>query len=225
MRPYADQEDRWGTSGKRLNALYDEKHIVVYQAYKPSIGQFAAEHGYFGGPDWLPSRMTWVKPNWTWMMHRCQFASARGQEVVLAVLVQREFFEECLWEMVPSSAGQASSGWDSKEAWQEALKMSDVRVQWDPDYNLLDKKQTRRALQMGMRKSWSVRYASGEHLGGILDITEYCKEQAALIAGTSEDVVASVVKTPWEREYPLPAALRVRLGMESEDSGASGSTI
>ena len=74
-------------------------------------------------------------------------------------------------------------------------------------------------------QSWSVRYASGEHLGGILDITEYCKEQAALIAGTSEDVVASVVKTPWEREYPLPAALRVRLGMESEDSGASGSTI
>jgi hypothetical protein len=36
--------------------------VVVYQAYRPEIGHFAAQHGYFGGSFSL-DRMSWIKPN------------------------------------------------------------------------------------------------------------------------------------------------------------------
>jgi Domain of unknown function (DUF4291) len=48
-------------------AQYDNDSIVVYQAYSPAIGHFAAKHGYFGG-DFKLSRMTWIKPNFLWIV-------------------------------------------------------------------------------------------------------------------------------------------------------------
>lgn len=59
---YLAQVERWHQSGKQILAQYDDEAIVVYQAYRPEIGHFAAENGYFGGAFSL-SRMTWIKPN------------------------------------------------------------------------------------------------------------------------------------------------------------------
>jgi hypothetical protein len=47
---YVDQLKRWPPSGRHILAQFDGRSVVVYQAYKPSIGHFAARHGYFGGP-------------------------------------------------------------------------------------------------------------------------------------------------------------------------------
>ena len=63
------QVARWPKSGRHILAQYDDETIVVYQAYRPSIGSFAAEHGYFGG-EFSYSRMSWIKPNFLWMMFR-----------------------------------------------------------------------------------------------------------------------------------------------------------
>ena len=60
--PYAEQVARWPTAGRHILAHYDDETIVVYQAYRPSIGRFAIEHGRFGG-DFSYSRMSWIKPN------------------------------------------------------------------------------------------------------------------------------------------------------------------
>ncbi|MDV2995279.1 MAG: hypothetical protein N4J56_004933 [Chroococcidiopsis sp. SAG 2025] len=46
---YRSQLDRLPKSGNRIVAQYDVQSIVVYQPYRPAIGRFAAEHGYFGG--------------------------------------------------------------------------------------------------------------------------------------------------------------------------------
>ncbi|OWY64883.1 DUF4291 domain-containing protein [cyanobacterium TDX16] len=46
---YRSQLDRLPKSGNRIVAQHDDRSIVVYQAYRPAIGRFAAEHGYFGG--------------------------------------------------------------------------------------------------------------------------------------------------------------------------------
>jgi hypothetical protein len=60
--PYPAQKARWPTSGRHILAQFDAESVVVYQAYRPEIGHFAARHGYFGSGFSL-SRMSWVKPS------------------------------------------------------------------------------------------------------------------------------------------------------------------
>jgi hypothetical protein len=67
LESFQAQSARWPASGRHVLAQYDDESVVVYQAYRPSIGQFAAEHGYFGG-EFSLSRMSWIKPNFLWMM-------------------------------------------------------------------------------------------------------------------------------------------------------------
>src|SRR5579885_3321276 len=82
---YMAQAARWPQSGRYILAHYDESSIVVYQAYRPAIGQFAVAHGYFGGSSFSCNRMSWIKPNFLWMMYRSGWGTKEGQEVVLAV--------------------------------------------------------------------------------------------------------------------------------------------
>jgi hypothetical protein len=67
--PYLAQQARWPASGRHILAQFDVESVVVYQAYRPAIGHFAARHGYFGGGFSL-GRMSWIKPNFLWMMYR-----------------------------------------------------------------------------------------------------------------------------------------------------------
>jgi len=96
---YADQIERWPQTGQHILAQFDDDTIIVYQAYCPSIGRFAVEKGFFGG-DFKFSRMSWIKPNFLWMMYRSQWGQAEGQEVVLAVRLKRRFFR------LPAGAGR-----------------------------------------------------------------------------------------------------------------------
>ena len=54
--------------------------VIVYQAYRPSIGTYAVEHGHFGG-EFSYSRMSWIKTNFLWMMYRSGWGTKPGQEV------------------------------------------------------------------------------------------------------------------------------------------------
>ena len=47
--------------------------------------------------------MSWIKPNFLWMMYRCGWATKEGQEVVLALWLRRAGFNELLASAVPSS--------------------------------------------------------------------------------------------------------------------------
>ena len=67
--PYKDQVAVWPKEGHHILAQFDDDAVIVYQAYRPSIGRYAAEHGAFGG-DFSYSRMSWIKPNFLWMMYR-----------------------------------------------------------------------------------------------------------------------------------------------------------
>src|SRR6202162_2698449 len=99
---YVEQVKRWPQSGQHILAQFDDDTIIVYQAYCAEIGRFAVEKGYFGG-DFKYSRMSWIKPNFLWMMYRSQWGQAEGQEVVLAVRLKRRFFDSLLEQAVPSS--------------------------------------------------------------------------------------------------------------------------
>ena len=66
---YLDQVITWPTEGRHILAHYDADTIVVYQAYRPSIGEYAIRHCTFGG-GFSYARMSWIKPNFLWMMYR-----------------------------------------------------------------------------------------------------------------------------------------------------------
>ena len=102
MEPYREQVEVWPKEGRHILAQFDDETVIVYQAYRPAIGRFAAENGAFGG-DFSFSRMSWIKPNFLWMMYRSGWGTKEIQEVTLALRVRRTFFDTLLAEAVPSS--------------------------------------------------------------------------------------------------------------------------
>src|SRR5215475_7595866 len=93
---YVAQQLSWPKAGRHILAQYDEKSVVVYQAYRPSIGQWAIRHQRLGGPDFSYVRMSWIKPNFLWMMYRSGWGTKEGQETTLGLRLRREFFDR-IW--------------------------------------------------------------------------------------------------------------------------------
>jgi hypothetical protein len=195
LEPYLAQRSRWPQQGQHVLAQFDAESVVVYQAYRPAIGRFAAEHGWFGG-EFSLSRMSWIKPNFLWMMYRSSWGTAEGQEVVLAIWLRRAAFDEILAQAVASSYG--ASGATDRRAWQDAVARSDVRLQWDPDHDPSGRPVERRAVQLGLRRGVLARY-SKEWILRIEDVSPLVAEQREILrrGGTAELV------TPREDVYPV----------------------
>lgn len=189
---YREQQAHWPAAGRHILAQYDDSTIVVYQAYRPTIGHFAARNGYFGGKFSL-SRMSWIKPNFLWMMYRNGWGCKEGQEVTLAVRIQRSAFDEILRQAVPSTYWQHL--YASEAEWKRAVEQSSVRVQWDPDHDPSGRPLERRAVQLGLRGSVLARYAR-EWIVEIEDISDFVAEQREFAHG---DYARLVV--PRERVY------------------------
>ncbi len=100
--PYLSQQARWPASGRHILAQFDAESVVVYQAYRPAIGHFAARNGYFGGGFGM-GRMSWIKPNFLWMMYRSGWGTKESQEVTLAIRLSSAAFDEILRLAVHSS--------------------------------------------------------------------------------------------------------------------------
>jgi hypothetical protein len=205
LEPYVEQQKRWPTEGRHILAQFDEETIIVYQAYRPAIGQFAAHHGYFGG-EFKLSRMSWIKPNFLWMMYRSGWAMKEGQEVVLAIRLKRTAFDEILSQAVHSTF--IPEIYESRDSWQMAVARSDVRLQFDPDHDPFGHPVERRAIQLGLRGEVLARYVK-DWIVGIDDISEFVCEQHAHVCGKCESLL-----TPKEALYPVAdEATRIWLGL------------
>jgi hypothetical protein len=210
--PYAEQAAIWPKSGRHILAHSDEDSIFVYQAYRPSIGRYAVEHGRFGG-EFSYSRMSWVKPNFLWMMYRSGWGTKENQEVTLGLRVSVTFFDRLLAEAVPSS-------WDpdeyqTHEDWTTAVTRSSVRIQWDPDHHPNGAKLDRRAIQLGLRGEVLEDFGQRELLE-VIDLTDFVAEQRAVL----ETKGTSALLTPRERVYrPKDQAIRSRLRLDEPPPG------
>jgi Domain of unknown function (DUF4291) len=191
--PYLIQQQYWPASGQHILAQYDDTSIVVYQAYRPAIGHFAARHGYFGG-EFSFSRMSWVKTNFLWMQYRSGWGRKEGQEVTLAVRILRAAFDEMLRLAVHSTYDAGRYG--SRDEWKQAVEHSQVRVQWDPDHDPSGTPLARRAVQLGLRGEILARYAR-EWIVEIEDISDFVAEQRQYAQGDYARLVM-----PRERVYP-----------------------
>lgn len=207
LEPYLEQTKRWPTSGRHIMAQYDDQSIIVYQAYRPAIGRFAVEHGYFGG-EFKLTRMSWIKPNFLWMMYRSGWAQKEGQEMVLAVRILRSAFDEILSQAVASTF--QSDLYETREAWQRAVAQSEVRLQFDPDHDPNGTPLSRRAIQLGLRGEVLKNYAQ-PWIVEIQDISTFVQQQHQLIVNHQLDKLM----TPAEKAYVPYEAIRRRLRLDT----------
>jgi hypothetical protein len=201
-RPYLDQVQSWPKEGRHILARYDEESIVVYQAYRPAIGRYAAQHQRFGG-EFSFNRMSWIKPNFLWMMYRSGWGTKEGQEITLAVTIPRALFDEILASAVPSTFD--SSRFGTYDAWKQSLESSEVRLQWDPDHGPDGTSQARRAIQLGLRGSMLRRFAADEVVK-IEDISSFVEEQRRHAVGSFRDLITPMETVYWpSRENAVQA--------------------
>lgn len=206
--PWPAQVARWPREGRHVLAQFDDDAVVVYQAYRPSIGHFAAEHGHFGGPDFSLDRMSWIKPNFLWMMYRCGWATKEGQEVVLAIWLARGAFDAILAQAVASTHDPRF--YATADDWQAAVRRSNVRLQWDPDHGPGGEPLRRRAVQLGLRGPVLASFASA-WIRRIEDVTPLVHAQRG------RDRAALVL--PREHVYPVPAGTQLGVDAWPEVSG------
>lgn len=202
VAPYLAQQSEWPSEGRHIMAQYDAESVIVYQAYRPAIGDFAAKNGYFGG-EFSTTRMSWIKPNFLWMMYRSGWGSKDGQEVVLAVKLKRSFFDQLLAMAVHSSF--IDKIYNSEKDWQQAVKSSCVRLQWDPDHDPAGEKLTRRAIQLGLRDQALIEY-SREAIIDIEDISRFVAQQRPFAQSSTKHCASTKYQeliTPLERVYPV----------------------
>jgi hypothetical protein len=190
---YRDQLADWPSSGRHILAQFDDESVIVYQAYRQSIGRFAAEHQHFGG-EFSFTRMSWIKPNFLWMMYRSGWGEKVDQEITLAIRLRRAAFDEILKQAVHSAFVPEIYANDSD--WQKAVATSDVRLQWDPDHDPHGAKLERRAIQLGLRGEVLRRFSS-EWILEICDISDFVARQRENVHAGCEQLI-----TPEERVYP-----------------------
>jgi hypothetical protein len=175
---YQESLKRLPETGQHILGHQSEDHIVVYQAYKKSIADFAVTNQILGGNDFNYSRMSWIKPNFLWMMYRCGWAEKENQERVLALWIKKSCFNGILSKAVFSSFNKSCYG--SHEQWAEALNFSDVRLQWDPDHDPYGNKMQRRAIQLGMKGETLENFVKNQ-IQHIEDITEFVRSQKQIL--------------------------------------------
>lgn len=170
---YSDYEIDLPQTGKQIIGSRSSESVIVYQAYRPSIAEFAVENQYFGG-DFKLSRMSWIKTNFLWMMYRSGWASKIGQENILAIEIKASAFNEIIENAVCSSFD--SSKYEDENKWKNAMSESCVRLQWDPDHDPFGKKLNRKAIQLGLKDEILKKY-SKDWILSIQDISGFVKEQ------------------------------------------------
>lgn len=193
---YLKQKVTWPKDGKHILAQYNDDSIIVYQAFKPSIAEYAVKHQKFGGEEFSFSRMSWVKTNFLWMMYRCGWASKKHQDRVLAVTISRAGFNEIL-----------AHAYTAEFQKSRKLQTSDieVRLQWDPDHTPSYEKCPRKAIQLGLKGKILMKYST-EWVQQIEDITDFVHEQKKILDSEGEANISVALETVYPVTDPNIAA-------------------
>lgn len=171
---YQDYLQQIPKKGRHILAQQTQNEILVYQAFNPNIARYAVDNQRFGGSHYSFNRMTWIKPNFLWMMYRCGWASKHNQECVLGIWITKTGLETIL-EAAAYSSYQADI-YQTTDNWKTDLTNKAVRLQWDPDHDIYGNKEERRAIQLGM-KSRILTQFNEEMICKIVDMTSFVKTQ------------------------------------------------
>lgn len=205
---YPQSLERWPQKGQHILGHQDERSIVVYQAYKNSIADFAVKNQYLGGADYSYGRMSWIKPNFLWMMYRCGWAESENQERVLAIWLDKTDFESILKEAVLSSFN--TKYYENHEQWKNELASKEVRLQWDPDHDPFGNKVERRAIQLGLKGAVLEKFGK-KQIKFIEDITDFVRQQKRFVDNGQLDKLS----VPFESTFRMAdEEENARIGLE-----------
>ena len=196
-----------------IRAAHTEDAVTVYQAYRPEIGDHAAQHGRFPA-SWSRSRMTWIKPSFLWMMYRSGWGRKDGQERVLALDISRDGFDSALRQACLSHFDR--SVYPDRETWAERVRTTQVRVQWDPERDLSLRPLPYRSLQLGLTGRATRDYAD-HWIVGVRDVTALAHRVHELVRSGDREAAAALL--PRERPYPLDEETAAVIGATTEPSG------
>lgn len=189
---------------RQIRAHYDDETITVYQAYSSSIVTVAIEAQRLdASPSFKLTRMTWIKPNWTWMLYRAGYSyKDPGQERILALKMPREYFIGLLRKGTLSHAVASQDG-------------EKVRTQWDPERTVRLDKLPYRSIQVGIPvgicKSWVK-----DGIVGIEDVTGRARELKRVLdndPAISDRELAELGLMPSEEEFVVPGDVQGILEM------------
>ena len=182
--PYHNYEKGLPQEGNVILGVKQNDSIFVYQAFNDQIADFAIQNQKFGGPNYSFNRMTWIKPNFLWMMCRSGWAEKDiNQCRILLIEMTFKGFEELLFEGVSTSFNES---YGDETVWRERLNESNVRIQWDPDHDFRGEKLNRRAVQIGIKGDALKRF-NDQYIRSIEDITAFVKKQKQVIDNNSTE--------------------------------------
>ncbi len=183
---------------QQIRAAFDDQTIRVYQAYSHHIADTALDKGTFISPPFKMERMTWIKPSFLWMMYRAGWGfKDEGQARILAIDITREGFE---WALANSCLSHPPESMTPEE-WIAYKHSKPVRIQWDPERNLLLEPQPYRAIQIGLSGDAVVRYVN-QWIQQITDVTPLAHRIHHLVASGQPAEARALL--PVEQPYPSP---------------------
>lgn len=206
---YTDYLNKIPKEGRHILAQQTDDKILVYQAYRHSIADYAVANQKFGGNDYSYNRMSWIKPNFLWMMYRCGWAIKPGQERVLGIWIKKSDFDLILANSAFTSFHEDIYG--TRENWKESLEASPIRLQWDPDHDPSGEKEVRKAIQLGIKGDLLKQFGR-EMICSIIDVTEFVISQRPYIDIPNR----TNLLVPDESIYiPEDEELQKRIGLKS----------
>lgn len=184
---------------------------MVYQAYAPEIAEPTARQGRF--PSWYNrSRMTWIKPSFLWMMYRSGWSTKPGQEHVLSIRLHRAGFE---WALRHAALSHYEAGiHENPDAWRETLRQP-VRVQWDPERDLLLTRLPHRTIQIGLSGE-AVHHYVDEWIAGVTDVTDLAHRIHARVRAGDRAGARDLL--PSETPYPISPDVAIAIGADHPSS-------
>lgn len=126
----------------------------------------------------------------------------------MAIHLKIDAFERYLKNAVASSFQEGD--YADRAAWQNAVKNSNIRLQWDPDHDPYGAKLDRRAIQIGIRNEDVKTYAKADILK-IENISDLVKTQYQHVLNNNLDGLL----VPEEKPY-IPRDIEVRTKLKIE---------
>ncbi|MFM2387570.1 MAG: hypothetical protein RL660_2327 [Bacteroidota bacterium] len=197
---YFEQNKNIPQHGQVILGQQTEELIVVYQAYNKRIADYATSNQKLGGTHFSYNRMSWIKPNFLWMMYRCGWAEKENQENVIAIWIKKSDFETILENAVYSSFQE--NVYQNREQWQSQLAQQEVRIQWDPDHDPYGNKLERRAIQLGL-KGKILKAFGEEMIYKIENITDFVKTQKQFVDKNEIEKLIVPTETIFKTSKPL----------------------
>lgn len=179
----------------QIRAVYDDRTIRIYQAYSDEIADAALANGTFTVPTFSMTRMTWIKPSFLWMMYRAGWGyKDPGQQQILAIDITREGFDWAIAHSCPSHRDPSMS----QQEWTALKANSPVRIQWDPERDLLLNPLSHRAIQIGIGGEAVPLYVN-QWIQKISDITDFAHTVHACVERGQLEAAKAMM--PVERVY------------------------